>query len=117
VYAKPNFSDGRICQESITETTACTGITSLSAVFTDPNIVVSYSCDPSVPDVRINVFYPNGGFSNTIVANAGIDVNIPAPAGVFGTFLVTIQPVCDVDSGFFGIASAPVTVEIAAPSP
>lgn len=117
VYAKPNFSDGRICAEQVMDTLACTGITSLSAIFTDPNFVVSYSCDTSVPDVRINIFYPNGGFSNTIVTNDGMDVLIPAPAGVYGVFLITIQPVCDVDSAYYGIASAPVTVEIDQPSP
>lgn len=117
IYAKPNFSDGRNCPEQVTETSACTGITSLSAVFTDPNIVVSYSCDPAIPSVRINISYPNGGFSNTIVTNDGNDVNFTPPAGVYGTYLVTIQPVCDEDSGFFGVASAPVAIDIPAPSP
>lgn len=117
VYAKPNFTDGRNCPEVVMDTPSCTGITSLSAIFSDPNIVVSYSCDPTVPKVRINVSYPNGGFSNTIVTNDGVDVNIVAPAGVYGIFLVTIQPVCDEDSGYFGVASAPAAVEIDAPSP
>lgn len=117
VYAKPNFTNGKNCPESFMDTNACTGITSLSAIFTDPNIVVSYSCDPSVPSVRINISYPNGGFSNLIVANAGTDVNILPPAGVYGTYLVTIQPVCDEDSGFFGAATAPVALEIPVPSP
>lgn len=117
IYAKPNYSDGRICPESVIETDPCTGITSLSAIFDDPFIVVSYTCDPDVPKVRINVQYPNGGFSNTIVNNDEVDVNITPPAGVYGTYLVTIQPVCDADTGWFGQASAPVTVEIPVPSP
>jgi len=116
VITKPNFSDGRNCPAQTMDTTPCTGITSLSALFDGSDIVVSYSCDPSVPSVRINVSYPNGGFSNTIVANAGTDVHITPPAGVYGTYLVTIQPVCDEDSGFFGVASAPVSVDIPMPS-
>jgi hypothetical protein len=117
VFAKPNFADGRNCPEQMMETPSCTGITSLSAIFDDPDIVVSYSCIPSVPSVRINLQFPNGGFSNLIVPNAGTDVNITPPAGVYGTYLVTIQPVCDEDSGFFGVASAPVSVDVPVPSP
>jgi hypothetical protein len=117
VISKPNFSDGRNCPEQTQDTVPCTGITSLSAVFSDPDITVNYTCDPAVPSVRINVNYPNGGFSSTIVTNDGSPVNITPPAGVYGTYLVTIQPVCDVDSGFFGVASAPVSVDIPVPSP
>jgi hypothetical protein len=101
----------------MTETAACVGINSFSAVYADPNIVVSYSAESSVPDVRVNISYPNGGFSNTIHANTGSDINILAPAEVYGTFFITMQPVCDEDTGFFGAPTGSVTVEIPEPSP
>lgn len=117
VFAKPNFTDQRNCPEVGSTTSSCTGITSLSAAFNDPNIVVSFTCDVAVPRVKINISYPNGGFSSQIVDNGTSPVSILAPTDVFGTFLITVQPVCDEDSGFFGVATAPVSVEIPTPSP
>ena len=117
IYARPVFSDGRLCGESQTDTAACTGINSLNAVFTDPNFVISYSAEAGVPFVRVNINYPNGGFSNTIYTNDGLDITIPAPVGIYGTYTITMQPVCDEDTGWFGDPTAGVTVEITEPSP
>lgn len=117
VYVTPVFSDGRICPEQYTDTPACVGINALSAEYTDPNIVVSYSAESSVPSVRVNVSYPNGGFSNSIHTNTGTDIDILAPSNVYGTFFITMQPVCDEGTGWFGAPTGSVSVEIPEPSP
>ena len=120
VYATPVFSDGRICPEVLAETEPCGGINSLSAIYDEsptPLFIISYSAEDSTPDVRINISYPNGGFSNSIHTNDGNDISIVVPAGVYGTYFITMQPVCDEETGWFGLATAPVTVEIDEPSP
>lgn len=112
IYAKPNFSDGRICPEQVIETEACTGITSLSAIYNGTNIIVTYTADAGIDNVKINVLYPNGGFSSQIETTGASPVTITPPVDVYGTFQVTIQAVCDEATGWFSVASAPVTFEI-----
>lgn len=117
IYAQPFFTDGRICPEQVIETAACVGINALSAVDGGANFVVSYSAEVSVPAVRVNVNYPNGGFSNSVHTNDGNDINIPVPADIYGTYYISMQPVCDEDTGWYGAATAAVTVEVPEPSP
>lgn len=117
IYARPNYSDGRKCPEQVIETDPCVGITSLNAVFTNPNFVIDYTYEAGLPAVKYNILFPNGGFASGIVTNPGSPISVLAPADVFGTFLITLQPVCDEDTGWFGVETAPVTVEIPEPSP
>jgi hypothetical protein len=118
IYIKPIYSDGRICSETVKDTDACTGVTALSAVLDGGgDFVISYTAEVSVPIVQVNISYPNGGFSSQQYVNAGTDITITPPSGVYGTFFITMQPVCDADTGWLGVASAPVSVEIPDPSP
>ena len=117
IFARPNYTDGRKCPEQMIETEPCTGITALNAVYTNPNFVITYSADADLPAVKYNIYFPNGGFASGIVANPGSPITVLAPTDVFGTFLITLQPVCDEDTGWFGVETAPVTVEIPEPSP
>ncbi len=111
VYIKPIYADGRACSEIFVDTPACSGINSFSASYNGTNIVVTYSAEGSLPQVRVNVTYPNGGaFSQ--VYNNGDSISITPPSGVFGTYFATIQPVCNSTSGFFGQQSAPASFDI-----
>lgn len=117
IYATPFYSDGRICPEQVVDTAACARINSFSAVESGANFEISYSAETSVPAVKVNINYPNGGFSSSIHTNDGNDILIPVPANIYGTYYITMQPVCDEDTGWYGAQTAAVTVEIPEPSP
>lgn len=111
VYIRPIYADGRLCAESVYDTPACTGVNAFSAEFDGSDINVTYNVDPSVPNVRVVVNYPNGGTSTTVYAN-GDAISITPPPSVFGTYFLTLQPVCDLSTGFFGAPTPPVSVLI-----
>lgn len=121
VYIRPVYADSRVCPETVRNTDACIGVTSLSAVVTTVEgtdyFVISYVCNLDVPYVQVTINYPNGGFSTSQYTNDGNDISIEVPANVFGTFSITMQPVCDADTGWIGASTAPVTVEVTEPSP
>lgn len=109
----PVYSDGRLCSELFFETPACAGINSFSATYDGTSdIDVTYSAAVSVPQVRVNISYPNGGSASQIFTN-GDPISMTIPIGLSGTYIVTMQPVCDEDTGFFGVSTAPVNVPIA----
>lgn len=112
VKITPVYSDGRLCSATSVDTPACTGINSLSSIFNGTDIIISYNASVSVPSVRVTIAYPNGGSSTAIYTNTGDDISFTPPLGVVGTYFITMQPVCDVDSGFFGVATAPVSVSV-----
>lgn len=114
VYLRPIYSDGRLCTETFVDTPACTGINSFSVAYDGTNINVTYSASGDLDAVRVNISYPNGGSFSQIYAN-GDPIVIAPPPGVFGTFFVTMQPVCNVNSGFFGVATPPSTFIINPP--
>lgn len=114
VYIRPVYSDGRLCSESVVDTPACTGINSFSAEYDGTDINVTYTAEGSLDSVRVNISYPNGGSFTQIYSN-GDPIVITPPSGVYGTFFATIQPVCDPDSGFFGVATPPATFIIDPP--
>jgi hypothetical protein len=105
VYIKPVYADGRLCSESFFDTPACTGVNSFSASYNGTTIDITYNVQGSVPNVRVNISYPNGGSSSTIYTNGDV-ISITPPPNVYGTFFATMQPVCDEDTGFFGAATA-----------
>lgn len=112
----PNYADGRICPEVPYDTAPCTGINALSAVVSGGNFVISYSVASGLPDVRVNIQYPNGGtFSQVYVAN-GVNITIVPPTGVYGDFSITMTPCCDTATGFFGSPSAPVILTVTPPN-
>ncbi len=111
VYIRPVYSDGRLCPETAYTTEACTGVNSFSAVYDGTNINVTYNVDPSVPDVRVVINYPNGGSATYTYAN-GDAISIAPPADVFGSYSLTLQPVCDLSTGFFGSPTPPVVLVI-----
>jgi len=118
VFIKPIYADGRACPETQVDTAPCTGIQALSAIFDGgSNFVVSYTANGSLPFVQVNIAYPNGGSSSAQYSNTGSDIHIPVPAGVTGTFFITMQPVCDAETGFLGAPTSPVSVIVPAPSP
>lgn len=112
----PIYADGRACNYTSLDTPACTGITSLSAVYTYPDIIVSYTAIPTVPKVRLTVAYSNGGFFTGIYTNDSADITVTPPVGVYGSYQVTMQPVCDEDTAFYGAATAPVVIEVFNPA-
>ena len=116
VRITPIYTDGRACNYTQLDTPACTGITSLSAAYTYPDIIVSYSAIPSVAQVRLTVAYSNGGFFTGIYTNDGNDITVTPPVGVYGAYQVTMQPVCDEDSEYYGASTAPVVIEVFTPT-
>jgi hypothetical protein len=111
VYIRPIYADGRLCSETVFDTPACSGINAFSASYDGTNINVTYNVSMSVPEVRVVVNYPNGGSSTTLYNN-GDSISIAPPPNVFGTFLITLQAVCDSDTGFFSTSTSPATVVI-----
>lgn len=115
----PIYSDGRICSEVMQTTSACTGINSFSAVTggsPTSEFIVSYNAVVTVPKIRVNISYPNGGSWSQIYNNTGTDIHITFPIGVYGDFAITITPVCNSTTGFFGSPTAPVILNVANPS-
>jgi hypothetical protein len=111
VYIRPVYADGRLCSETLFDTPACTGINSFSASYDGSNINVTYNAVGSLEAVKVNIAYPNGGSFSQIYTN-GDPIVITPPNGVFGNYYITMQPVCDQDTGFIGVATAPVVVNI-----
>ena len=115
----PVYADGRKCSEMTQTTPACAGINSFSAVTggspTD-EFVISYSASVSIPKVKVNIAYPNGGSWSQIYTNAGTDIIVPFPPFVYGAFSITMQPVCNEDTGFFGSPTAPVILAVPDPN-
>lgn len=106
----PVYADGRKCGETIQDTAACGAISSFSAVFNGTDIVVTYAATSE--KVRIVVQYPNGGRSTQIELASASPVTITPPADVTGTFSVTIQPVCNENTAWYGPVSAPAIFEV-----
>lgn len=114
----PIYSDGRNCPEVTQTTPPCTGINSFSVVAggsPSDSFVISYSAIVGLPKIRVNISYPNGGSSSAIYTNNGVDITIPFPTGVYGTFSLTITPVCNENTGYFGAATAPVLLTVNPP--
>lgn len=114
----PIYADGRKCTEVTQLTPACSAISSFSAVLggSPTGFVISYSAPASVPKIRVNIAYPNGGSSSQIYTNDGMDIDINPPTSVYGDFSITIQSVCNEDTGFFGAQTAPVILTLNDPN-
>lgn len=113
----PVYADSRVCTERLEDTPPCSGIVSFSAALSGGNIAVTYTINVDVPYFQININYPNGGTFSQQYVNAGTGTqNVTPPSGLYGDYTVTIQPVCDPDTGFLGANSAPAIVNVPAPS-
>ncbi len=115
VYIRPIYADGRLCAETVYDTPACTGITAFNATYDGTNINVTYSADAGLEAVKVNVNYPNGGTVSQIYAN-GDPIVIAPPSGVYGTYFITIQAVCNEDSGFVSVPTPPVVFVVDPPA-
>lgn len=114
----PIYSDGRNCTEVTQTTPICSGITSFSAVTGGSptnEFIISYFAAATVPKVMVNIAYPNGGSSSTVYTNTGTNIIIPFPTSVYGDFSITMSPVCNQNTGFFGVATAPVILTVNSP--
>lgn len=117
VCVKPIYADGRACNETCVETPACTGITAFSAAYdsTAQTINVTYSASASVPKVKVNLLFPNGG-SATYLYNNGDTIAITPPPNVTGTFFATMQAVCNENTGFYSAQTAQAAFVINPPN-
>lgn len=115
----PIYTDGRKCTEMTQTTDLCTGINSFNVVAggspTD-SFVISYNASASIPKIRVNISYPNGGYSNSIYTNDGSNITIPFPVGVYGDFSISLQPVCNENTGYFGASTAPSILTVINPN-
>lgn len=118
VGIKAVYADGRLCSEITQATEACAGITAFSATFSgspSDSFLISYNASGSLPQIRVNISYPNGGSWSQIYTNDGNDITIPFPDSVYGDFAITLSPVCNEDTGFIGAATAPVILTVTNP--
>lgn len=113
------YADGRKCTQMFQTTPACAGINSFSAILggsPTSEFIISYSAASSIPKVKVNISYPNGGSWSQIYTNDGVDIDVPFPVNVYGAFSINMQPVCNEDTGYFGQPTAPVILIINDPS-
>lgn len=117
----PIYADGRKCSEVTLTTPACSGINSFSAVLfvggspVTNEILINYSAIVSVPYVRVNINYPNGGVFSQTYVNNGAAIIITPPVLLYGDYYITMTPVCNLATGFFGAPTAPAIVNIPEP--
>lgn len=117
----PIYADGRKCSEVITNTPPCIAINSFSAVLfvggspVINEIIINYSATTNIPYVRVNINYPNGGLFSQIYTNTGSTITIIPPNLLFGDYIITMTPVCNLATGFFGAPTAPAIVNIPEP--
>lgn len=113
----PQYADNRRCPELLKTTTSCSGIFNFSAVIggSPTGIVISYTASESLANIRVLVSYPNGGSFSQVYTNDGNPININPPSGVYGDYSITIQPVCNATTGYYGIPTAPVVVNVIDP--
>lgn len=106
----PVYADGRKCSEITKTTPVCGTINAFSAVLNGSgHIIVTYSA--TSPKVRVTINQPNGGVWQQIYTN-GASIDITPVAGLIGVFSVTMQPVCNATTSWFGASTAPALVEV-----
>lgn len=110
IHSLPIYPDGRVCQPEVSITPACPGLISINAYITGNVIVVTYLAPSTVPKVRVNISYPNGGSFVANYVNDGNPISVGLPANVFGIYTVYGQSVCDETSGFYSPLSSSVSV-------
>ena len=111
----PVYSDGRVCAEQTTSTGSCGLINAFAAAFDGTDIQITYSAPVSVPKVRVVINYPNGGTFSQIYTN-GASIVITPPAGLYGSYTLTMQAVCNENTNWFGQATAPAVIVVPVPS-
>ena len=117
VGIKPIYADGRLCNYTYLQTENCEGVSSFGTALSNSGgvdyIDVTYAA--TSPKVRVKVSYPNGGF-NTYIYNNGDVISIALPSNIYGNFTVTIQPLCNETTGWYGQESNPSIVTLASPN-
>ncbi len=113
----PIYADGRTCQEVLLNTGFPTnGFTAFSAYFDGTNIIISYAAPAGMPQLRVNMNLPNGGFVSSLHTNTGVDITIAPPTGVYGNYSITLTAVYNQTTGYYGQTTAPVIVDITQPN-
>lgn len=113
----PIYSDGRSCAEvGLTTGYPVGDITAFSAVFNGTDIVIEYSASVNIPQLRVNINYPNGGQFAQLYTNDGNDITITPPALNYGDYVITMTPVYNANTGFYGQNTAPSIVAVTPPS-
>lgn len=114
----PVYSDGRTCPETFYDTAPCEGVVAFNATFDGTNIIITGTLVEGL-SAKVTLNYPNGGTSSYIytTTEGSLNQSIAPPSGVYGTFFATVQPVCDISTGFLGVSSAPASFLIEETSP
>lgn len=107
----PVYADGRKCTEITKNTSVCGTVNSFSAALSGGNIEVTYNA--TSPKVKVTVNYPNGGVFSQIYTS-GDAISIVPPPDLLGNFYVSMQPVCNESTSWFGPTTAPAIVTISA---
>lgn len=111
VGVTPVYSDGRLCAEQVAYTGACGLMSAFAASFDGTDILITYSAPVSVPKVRVVINYPNGGTFSQIYTN-GAEIIITPPVGLYGSYTITMQTVCNENTSWFGATTAPAVVVV-----
>ena len=113
----PIYSDGRSCPPVSLNTGFPTGgFSAFSSRFDGTDIIVSYSAPVGMPKVRVNINYPNGGTFSQVYTNTGTDITIAPPSGIYGTYTITMTPVYNETTSYFGETTAPSVIEVTPPN-
>lgn len=113
INALPIYADKRVCQPTVSITSACPGLISITASISGSVLVIKYLAPSSAPKVRISINYPNGGSFAANYVNDGNPISVGIPSGVFGVYSISGQSVCDESSSFYSAPSGSVTVNYA----
>jgi hypothetical protein len=114
----PVYNDGRKCNETFKNTDACIPIIAINAVIDNGNFKITYTANGDVPQVLLTINYPNGGSYQQAYTNGANSstILVPIPANLYGDYNFYMQSICDPDTNFYSVLSAPTIVNVAQPS-
>lgn len=103
------------CPAQSIETAICGFITSFGLSKSSDNAHLYINYTASSPYIYVNLQFPNGSFYTHIYANTGAQIDIllsSVTSFQTGDYTVYLQPVCNVDTNWFGAATAPAVISI-----
>ena len=109
VGVKPVYADGRLCSYVYKQTAACGSVLSFngSAVKDGSDYYFDATYTVTSDKFKITINAPNGGIISQLFNN-GDTVHMLLPTGVDGVYSAVIQCVCNENTGWLSVPSAPI---------
>jgi hypothetical protein len=111
----PIYADGRTCSEIPNQTAPCTGINGFNLTKSNESFHIYINYQATCPYIKVIMSLPNSGTYENVYANTGnpIDINIQNLNGIqSGTYSISLQPCCNLTTGFFGNQTAQQLITI-----